>query len=258
MKLSRDLRFFQVMDGGVTHYPESYSVYGRETGSIEPARPELDELEDIPEGENEKSGVRSKRILPDRIWLGFDSGDQEALEYNGETEQLYLIEAEKQKEHEAPLTGHDYNRNLGLFVTSCAGGTVRIWSQDKQFLREIAFPHPVDSVCFFNSSGDILVSHEKRVSLITYERYKTRSFDYVFENEGKVTLHLCNDELFEELKDKDDQVRGKKPAGAKPKREDSESPKRGLAQGSPGKGLPSELSLGHRHTSTKQSKEQEA
>ena len=116
------------MDGGVTHYRETYSFYGGGAGEIEQAGSELDELEDMPEGKAEKTKAGNRRILLDRFWLGFDSGDQEALEYNGETEQLYLIEAEKEKEHEARLTGHDYSRNLGLFVTSCAGGTVRIWS----------------------------------------------------------------------------------------------------------------------------------
>lgn len=173
-------------------------------------KPELEDLEDIDEKDLGKEKSSQNKAKLDRFWLGFDSGDQEALEYNGEIEQLFLIEAEKQKEHEARLTGHDYNRKLGLFVTSCAGGTVKIWSQDKQFLREIAFPHPVDSVCFFNTSGDLLVSHENRVSIILYERYSTKSFDYVNENRGKIKLQACSDELFEELKDKDDQVRGKK------------------------------------------------
>ena len=126
-------------------------------------------------------------------------------------------------------------------MTSCANGTVRIWSQDKQFLREITFPHAVDSVCFFNSLGDILVSHEKRVSLITYARYKTKSFDYVQEHQGKINLHQCSDDLFEELKEKDDQVRGKKLAILKQRDEESESPRLSLASKSPGKGLNSDL-----------------
>ena len=96
----------------------------------------------------------------DRIWLGFESGDQEAFEYDHDMQTLYLIESEKSKEHEAPLTGLDYNKKLGLLESSCEGGSIRIWSPDKKFLREIAFPHKVDSVCFFNSTGDILVSHE--------------------------------------------------------------------------------------------------
>ena len=125
------------------------------------------------------------------------------------------MESEKSKEHEAPLTGLDYNRKLGLLVSSCAGGSIRIWSPDKKFLREIAFPHKVDSVCFFNSTGDILVSHEKRVSVIAYQRYKTEAFEYVskgFEYGRRVPV---NDELFEDLKAKDDQVRGKKGARAR-------------------------------------------
>lgn len=153
-----------------------------------------------------------------------------------------MIEAEKQKEHEAVLTGHDYNRHLGLFVTSCAGGYVRIWNQDKLFLREISFPHRVDSVCFFNSEGDILVSHEKRVSMIDYERYTTKSFDYVAENQGKINIQLCSEELFEELKEKDDVVRGKKASIVHASNDEIPSPKRKTIAT---KNLPSELKLTH-------------
>lgn len=127
-------------------------------------------------------GSGQVRSPTDRIWLGFDSGDQEAFEYDDKTQTLSLLESEKSKEHEAPLTGLDYNRKLGLLVSSCEGGSIRVWSSDKKFLREIAFPHKVDSVCFFNASGDILVSHEKRVSVIAYERYRTESFEYVAKN----------------------------------------------------------------------------
>jgi hypothetical protein len=85
-----------------------------------------------------------------------------------------------------------------------------VWDQDKKFLREIGFPHRVDSVCFFNAGGDILVSHEKRVSLIYYKRYKTQSFEYVVESREDVRLIPVTDELFELLKAKDEQARGKK------------------------------------------------
>ena len=99
---------------------------------------------------------------------------------------------------------------MDLLVSSCEGGSIRVWSLDKKFLREIAFPHRVDSVCFFNASGDILVSHEKRVSLIAFDRYKTESFDYVAQNLDQSRRLPASDELFEDLKVKDDQVRGKK------------------------------------------------
>ena len=61
-----------------------------------------------------------------------------------------IIESEKQKEHESYLTGIDYNKKLGLIVSSCQGGIIRIWNLNKKFLREITFPHRIDSVCFYN------------------------------------------------------------------------------------------------------------
>ena len=99
---------------------------------------------------------------------------------------------------------------MGLTITSDESGVVRIWDQDKKFLREISFPHKVDSVCFYNADGDILVSHEKRVSLINYQRYKTSSFDYVIESREPVKLILVTDELFDHLRAKDEVARGKK------------------------------------------------
>lgn len=164
----------------------------------------------ISENDKDKSIADAPQPNLDRFWLGFDSGDQEVFEYDGETQVLSLIESEKQKEHEAPLTGLDYNRNLGLIVSSCAAGSIRIWSRDKKFLREIAFPHKVDSACFYNAAGDILVSHEQRVSLVAYARYKTDTFDYVAASKDPVRLVAASDELFDDLKAKDDQVRGKR------------------------------------------------
>ena len=156
------------------------------------------------DNEKDESIVDTVKANSDRVWLGFDSGDQEVFEYDGDTQVLSLIESEKQKEHEAPLTGLDYNRKLGLIVSSCAAGSIRIWSRDKKFLREIAFPHKVDSACFYNAAGDILVSHEQRVSLVGYARYKTETFDYVAASKDPVRLVTASDELFDDLKAKDD------------------------------------------------------
>ena len=95
-------------------------------------------------------------------------------------------------------------------VSSCEGGSIRIWNTDKKFLREIALPHKADSVCFLNAQGDILVSHEKRVSLINFARYKTDTFDYVAERNDTARLVPVSDELFEEFKSRDMSVREKK------------------------------------------------
>lgn len=175
-KIVRNLRFFCVMDGW----------------------------------SNEAQRPPQQGSKVDRFWLGFESGDQEVFQYDGEEQALHLIESEKQKEHEAPLTGLDYHRKLELMVTSCEGGSIRVWSKDKKFLREIAFPQRIDSVCFLNAKGDLLVSHDKRVSLINIERYRTKTFEYVASHAEPVRLTEASDELFEELRQRDDQARGKK------------------------------------------------
>ena len=89
---------------------------------------------------------------------------------------LYVIDNEKQKEHDCTVSGVDSNRYVRLIVTSDVGGSIKLWSLEKRFLREIQFPDPIDSVCFVNERGDILVSHVSRISKIKYETYWTSSF----------------------------------------------------------------------------------
>ena len=129
-------------------------------------------------------------VKSDRIMVIFKSGDSEVFDFEiggevvleeGEDQnpllaQLYLIENEKQKEHDCKVTGVDSNKYTRLTVTSDIQGYIKIWSLEKRFLREILFPHPVDSVCFLNKEGDILVSHESRISQIRYQTYWTSSF----------------------------------------------------------------------------------
>jgi hypothetical protein len=42
---------------------------------------------------------------------------------------------------------------------------------DKQLLREINFPNRVDSLCFINEAGDLLVGHDRRLSVIRFITY---------------------------------------------------------------------------------------
>ena len=73
----------------------------------------------------------------DRFLMIFKTGESEMFEYAGETEDLYHLENEKQKEHDTTITGCDSNKFVNLLVTSDASGMVRIWNTDKRFLREI-------------------------------------------------------------------------------------------------------------------------
>ena len=147
--------------------------------------------------------------------MSFLTGDQELFEW-GDDCKLRIIESEKSKEHEVPMTGFDYNSKLGLVASCDQIGTVRVWTDDKKFLRDIEFPHPVDSVCFYNAEGDILVSHEQRVSLIKYKRYGIRAFEILLNNKKEDhKFVLATDELLEDLKIKDEVARGKRAPKAK-------------------------------------------
>lgn len=49
------------------------------------------------------------------------------FEIDGE-KRVHLVETDKAREHEAPLTAIDFHRNLNLVATSCEGGQVKVWS----------------------------------------------------------------------------------------------------------------------------------
>lgn len=113
----------------------------------------------------------------DRFVLSYESGEWDLFEV-GADRRVCLVETDKAKEHEAPLTALDFHRGLNLVATSCSGGQVKLWSTanvrglgDKQLLREINFPNRVDSVCFINEKGDLLVGHDRRLSLVKFITY---------------------------------------------------------------------------------------
>jgi WD40 repeat protein len=58
-----------------------------------------------------------------------------------------------------------------LFISSSTDGFVKIWNCKKEKIREIKFPEEVYSVNFQNDSGDILVGHHGKVSMVTAEDY---------------------------------------------------------------------------------------
>ena len=103
---------------------------------------------------------------------------------------MFVIDNEKQKEHDAKVTGVDSSRHVRLIVTSDLGGNIKLWSLDKRFMREIHFPDPVDGVCFLNEKGDILVSHVHRISKIRYETYWTSSFTHFGFTKTNDPIHL--------------------------------------------------------------------
>ena len=121
--------------------------------------------------------------LPDhqptqRFLIFFEQGESEMFEYDGSKQTLTWKQTEKTREHEFPVTSCDFNQRLKVLVTGDSKGNIRLWSEDKLFLREIQFPTSIDSVCFLSSRGDLLVSHANRISLIKVETYWTEVFDW--------------------------------------------------------------------------------
>ena len=108
----------------------------------------------------------------------FKSGESELFEFNAKDDALFYVQTEKHKEHDSQLTGCDFNKFVNLLVTCDGDGTIRLWDQNKKLMREINFPHAIDSVCFLNTKGDLLVSHEARISVIKFETYWAKSMDH--------------------------------------------------------------------------------
>ena len=82
-------------------------------------------------------------------------------------------------------------------------------------MREIIFPDQIDSVCFLNPRGDILVSHVQRISKILYETYWTSSFtNFGFtELDDPIHLKYKEEEATIETEMYDDHVYLKPPPG---------------------------------------------
>ena len=104
----------------------------------------------------------------ERFAIIFESGEFELFEFN---QGLFWIQTEKTREHDCCITGFDYCINLKLIVTCDSSGAVRVWNSDKKFIREILFPTSIDSVCFLDNSGDLLISHAERISHIKFSTY---------------------------------------------------------------------------------------
>lgn len=104
----------------------------------------------------------------------------DVFEYRGGEDHLYILQTQSSREHELPLTGFDYLKTLNLIVTADRSGCIRIWTGSKKFIREIQFPldHQIDSVCFFNAQGDLLISHNSSISLVKFETYWTPTFSH--------------------------------------------------------------------------------
>ncbi len=171
----------------------------------------------------------NESVPSDRIMVIFKSGESELFDFELDSEvilgegedatgtdaHMYLVDNEKQKEHDSKVTGIDSSQFVKLIVTSDVGGSIKIWSLEKRFMREIQFPHAIDSISFMNKEGDLLVSHVQRISKIKFATYWTSSFThYGFTAlDDPIHLNYKQTEATVETEMYDDHVYAKPPPG---------------------------------------------
>ena len=103
--------------------------------------------------------------------LGFSSGDIQLFKYDEDMQDICFIKQEFQLEHEKKISDFSSYPSKNLFISSSIDGYAKIWNCKKDLIREIKFPEAVYSVSFQNDSGDILVGHHGKVSMVTAEDY---------------------------------------------------------------------------------------
>ncbi|PVD39075.1 hypothetical protein C0Q70_01703 [Pomacea canaliculata] len=74
----------------------------------------------------------------------------------------------------AKITALDKCPLVGIFATSSLDGTVKIWGNDFQLVRELVYFVPLLSLCFVSNRGDLLVGKENVIILCQVEKYLPR------------------------------------------------------------------------------------
>lgn len=161
--------------------------------------------------------TRDISFTQEHILISFKNRDTELFCMNDQKKELLLVRKEKTNEHSGKIICMDSNIQKNLFITGGEDGYVKIWTNEKDLIREICFPEQIDAVCFLNEKCDILIGHAAKVSIILAEDYKP--FHIIKEPNisiadeeskeqelDKPALTVVTDELFEKLKAKEDQL----------------------------------------------------
>ncbi|CAI2378645.1 unnamed protein product [Moneuplotes crassus] len=153
----------------------------------------------------------------DTLMLSFHSRDCELMSIDPDTVELQMIHKAKVTEHSDIITCMTSSIDSCLFVTGGKDGNVKVWTSQKELVREICFPEKIDSLCFLNEQLDILVGHACKVSIILATDY--RPFTIIKDSEDSYGVDNDSDEspteapkttvtdrVFERLKLKDEQM----------------------------------------------------
>ena len=74
-------------------------------------------------------------------------------------------------DHNEPLTAATISFSNNIIVTADDSGLIKIWTENKQLIREILFPEPPNSLCFIDSRGDLMIGHGNNISLLRAATY---------------------------------------------------------------------------------------
>ncbi|CDW78455.1 wd repeat-containing protein 87 [Stylonychia lemnae] len=169
------------------------------------------------------------KICNNLIFVGFKTGDTEMFLWDEEhkEKEFYRLNCDKIDEHEDELQSLDFlpkflgseiqsqnkKYNTGLFVTGAKDGLVKVWNVKKELIREIKFPEPITSVCFLNSSADLLVGHVSKVSTVLAKDYKPFEImetalptEYEIEK-FSMQRTVVTEKIFQKLKRQDDKIK---------------------------------------------------
>ena len=75
--------------------------------------------------------------MTSRFLMIFKTGESEIFEYNGTVDALSHIEVFKEREHDCRITSCDFNPKINLLMTADTSGSIRFWTKDKKYIREI-------------------------------------------------------------------------------------------------------------------------
>lgn len=114
------------------------------------------------------------KLLPlsqSRFLVVYESGDFDVHWCDPATGSFYWIETPKQFEHSLKIESINIEGNF--CVTVGQDQAVKLWDLDpqvgKQLIRDIVM-HGVESACFINSSLDLAVGHQGKITKIKAER----------------------------------------------------------------------------------------
>jgi WD40 repeat protein len=118
--------------------------------------------------------VKSMVVHDDTILCGFEHGDTCMMLWGknplskkrSREEELLFLTTHSSDCHQVGLSSLDYHPHLEIY---CSGGLdrmVRVFNLKKELIKEVKFPQPVSCVSFMNKRGDILVGHDRNVSVV--------------------------------------------------------------------------------------------